>query len=572
MTDPRDRNVPRDGEPMLNGAHDYATWDAAYVLGSLTDADRHAFEAHLVGCAPCRQSVTELTAVSPLLSFLDYDQVIAGDGAAGPVAAPPCPDLLTSLLAEADQRAAAAADGFQPPAVVAQAVLAPAVVDAQTVVPVFRTGNYAPVHDELTAFDLPVEGSIPAELNGWYLRNGPNARAGAAHWCVGDGMVHGVRLENGRAAWYRNRWVRTESFERPLPFYNDDGSRNLHSSIANTHVVRYAGKTLALMEFSLPYEISNDLETVGVYDFGGKLTDSMTAHPKSCPVTGELHFFGCGNIFEPHVVYHRADADGRLTINRPIDVPALTMMHDFALTAEHVVFLDLPLLFDLGVAMSPQNEREMRDLPYRWDDNYGARLGVLRRDDPFGPVRWLDIDPCYVFHIANAYDVTSAGGNSIVLEVVRYPEIFRGSSQFGTDAALWRWKLDLNTGTVEESQLDDRGVEYPRTDDRLASTAARYSVAVGSGALVRYDLQRDTASEHRFGAGGRGLPSEAVFAPAVGKPDELAGWYLTYVYDPVNESSDLVVIDASDFEGEPVARVRLPRRVPHGFHGNWIPD
>jgi carotenoid cleavage dioxygenase len=550
-------------------------WDAAYVLGSLSDGDRREFEAHLVGCASCRQSVTDLTAVSPLLSLLDYDQVTAGDGAAGSVAAPPCPDLMTSLLAKADQRAAAAADRFQ-----LQSLVAPAVVDVQTVLPVFRTGNYAPVHDELTAFDLLVEGSIPAELNGWYLRNGPNARAGAAHWCVGDGMVHGIRLENGRAAWYRNRWVRTESFERPLPFYNDDGSRNLHSSIANTHVVRHAGKTLALMEFSLPYEIGNDLETVGVYDFGGKLTDSMTAHPKICPATGELHFFGCGNIFEPHVVYHRADADGRLIINRPIDVPALTLMHDFALTAEHIVFLDLPLVFDLGIALSQQNEREIRDLPYRWDDTYGARLGVLRRDDPYGRMRWLDIDPCYVFHIANAYDVASstspANGNSIVLEVVRYPEIWRGNSEFGIDAALWRWKINLDTGMVEESQLDDRGVEYPRVDDRLAGASARYSVAVGSGALVRYDLQRDTASEHRFAASGShgvpGAPGEAVFAPAAGESDELAGWYLTYVYDPVTDGSDLVVIDASNFEGEPVARVRLPRRVPHGFHGNWIPD
>jgi carotenoid cleavage dioxygenase-like enzyme len=575
MTDSWDPNVRGNGQPdspdMLDGADYYATWDAAYVLGALSDADRREFEAHLVGCNSCRQSATELTAVSRLLSLLDYDQVLAGDGAAGSVAAPPCPDLLTSLLAKADQRSAATADRSRlQPSLISQPV-----VDAQTVLPVFRAGNYAPVHDELTAFDLPVEGNIPAELNGWYLRNGPNARAGAAHWCVGDGMVHGVRLENGRAAWYRNRWVRTESFERPLhnAFYNSDGTRNLHSSIANTHVVRHAGRTLALMEFSLPYEISNDLETVGVYDFGGKLTDSMTAHPKICPATGELHFFGCGNIFEPHVVYHRADANGQLTINRPIDVPALTLMHDFALTAEHVVFLDLPLVFDFGVAMSRQNEREIRDLPYRWDDNYGARLGVLRRDDPYGPVRWLDIDPCYVFHIANAYDVISASENSIVLEVVRYPEIWRGSSEFGIDAALWRWKLDLDTGTVEESQLDDRGVEYPRADDRLASTAARYSVAVGSGGLVRYDLQRDSASEHRFGAGGnRGAPSEAVFAPAVGESDELAGWYLTYVYDPVNESSDLVVIDASDFEGQPVARVRLPRRVPHGFHGNWIPD
>jgi carotenoid cleavage dioxygenase len=554
----------------LNGARDYSMWDAAYVLGSLSDADRREYEAHLDGCTPCRTAVAELTAVAPLLSVLHYDDVVAPNGAHESADPPPCPDLITSLLAKADQRAASIAELAKQPALVSAPV-----VDAQTVLPVFRTGNYAPVHDELTEFDLPVQGRIPAELNGWYLRNGPNARTGAAHWCVGDGMVHGVRLENGRAAWYRNRWVRTESFENPIGLYNDDGTRNLHSSIANTHVVRHAGKTLALMEFSLPYEISNDLETVGVYDFGGKLNDSMTAHPKICPVTGEMHFFGTGNIFEPHVVYHRADADGRLTVNRPIDVPALTMMHDFALTAEHVVFLDLPLVFDLRVALAQQDVRELRDLPYRWDDDYGARLGVLRRDDPYGPVRWLDIDPCYVFHIANAYDVRSANENSVVLEVVRYPEIWRDSSKFSADAALWRWKLNLDTGVVEESQLDDRGVEYPRVDDRLAGAAARYSVAVGSDSLVRYDLQRGTAAEQRFAGGGRGAPSapsEAVFAPAAGESDELAGWYLTYVYDPVADGTDLVVIDASDFEGEPVARVRLPRRVPHGFHGNWIPD
>ncbi|MGH3556752.1 MAG: carotenoid oxygenase family protein [Mycobacterium sp.] len=542
MTDSPGRRMPRGGQP--DNRHEYATWDAAYALGALSDADRLEFEAHMIGCIACREAVTDLAAVSPLLSLLDYEQVVAFDAADGSAATPPA-----ALLASPSP---------------------PATVDAQTVFPAFRTGNYAPVHDELTAFDLPVQGSIPADLNGWYLRNGPNPRAAAGHWCVGDGMVHGVRLENGRAAWYRNRWVRTESFEHPFSLYNDDGTRNLHSSIANTHVVRHAGKTLALMEFSLPYEISNDLKTLGAYDFGGKLTDSMTAHPKICATTGELHFFGCGNIFEPHVMYHRANADGQLTINRPIDVPALTLMHDFALTADHVVFMDLPLLFNLRLALTQQHER---DLPYRWDDHYGARLGVLRRDDPYGPVRWLDIDPCYVFHIANAYDAISAGGNSIVLEVVRYPEMWRDSSEFGIDAALWRWKLDLDSGIVEESQIDDRGVEFPRVDDRLAGAAARYSVAVGSGALVRYDLERDTASEHRFGPDdNRGAPGEAVFAPASGRSDELAGWYLTYVYDPERNGSDLVIIDASDFEGGPVARVRLPRRVPHGFHGNWIPD
>ncbi|MBO0882591.1 MAG: carotenoid oxygenase family protein, partial [Mycobacterium sp.] len=418
-------------------------------MGALSDADRHEFESHMVGCSSCREAVTDLAGMLPLLSLLDYDHVMGLEAAdAASALTPPCPELLTPLMVRAGQRPADESDRVE----IAPSPSRRAAVDVETVFPIFRTANYAPVHDELTAFDLPVEGSIPADLIGWYVRNGPNPRVSAGHWCVGDGMVHGVRLENGRAAWYRNRWVRTESFEDAFPIYNglyrEDGTRNLHVSTANTHVVRHAGKTLALMEFSLPYEITNDLKTLGAYDFGGKLMDSMTAHPKICPATGELHFFGCGNIFEPHVVYHRADADGQLTVSRPLEVPALTLMHDFGLTADHVVFMDLPVLFNLRRALAREDER---DIPYRWDDNYGARLGVLRRDDPHGPVRWFDIDPCYVFHVANAYDVASstsrAGVNcrekSIVLDVVRYPEFWRDSSEFGIDATLWRWKINL---------------------------------------------------------------------------------------------------------------------------------
>jgi carotenoid cleavage dioxygenase len=427
----------------------------------------------------------------------------------------------------------------------------------------FQRDNYAPVTDELTEFDLPVEGAIPAELDGWYLRNGPNPRQATAHWFTGDGMIHGVRLEGGRAAWYRNRWVRTDSFKEDFPLYNADGTRNLRAGTANTHLVNHAGKTLALVESSLPYEITNDLETVGAYDFGGKLVDSMTAHPKICPTTGEMHFFGYGNIFEPHVTYHRADANGELIINRPLDVKALTMMHDFALTAEHVVFMDLPIVFNLDVAMKGDG-----DMPYRWDDNYGARLGVLRRDDPLGEVQWFEIDPCYVFHVANAYDQ----GKSIVLQAVRYPELWRHSGGFDTDGVLWSWTIDLQTGTVTERQLDDRAVEFPRIDDRLATLPARYAVSVGDGRLVRYDLTTGDAVEHAFGTvESPGGPGEAVFVPSTSGPaDESSGWYIGYVYDQARDGSDLVIIDASDFAAQPVARIKLPQRVPFGFHGNWI--
>ncbi len=423
----------------------------------------------------------------------------------------------------------------------------------------FRIGNYAPVADELTEDRLVVEGAIPTELDGWYLRNGPNPRGPNRHWFTGDGMIHGVRIEGGHAKWYRNRWVRTDSFIDPFPIYGVDGTRNLRSSLANTHVINHAGRTLALVESSLPYEITNDLETVGAYDFDGKLVDSMTAHPKICPTTGELHFFGYGNIFEPHVSYHRANADGELVISRPVEVPALTMMHDFAMTAGHVIFMDLPVVFNVDLAVAGAG------MPFRWEDACGARLGVLRRDDPFAEIRWFDVDPCYVFHVANAFD--GADGRTIEMQVVRYPELWREDGGFDVDAALWNWTIDLADGTVSERQLDDRAVEFPRIDDRLAGLPARYSVSVAGNALVRHDVTDGSGIAHDFGDR---TPGEAVFVPGSGAADETNGWYLGYLYDPARDGSDLVILDAADFGGRPVATIHLPQRVPYGFHGNWI--
>lgn len=420
------------------------------------------------------------------------------------------------------------------------------------------TGAFAPVHDELTAFDLPVTGALPPELTGWYLRNGPNPREDSAHWFTGDGMVHGVRLENGRAAWYRNRWVRTESFDKPeATLYNADGTRNLHTSVANTHVVNHAGRTLALVESSLPYEITSELETVGVYDFDGELADSMTAHPKICPVTGELHFFGYGSITSPHVSYYRADAAGKLVVKQPVEVPGLTMMHDFALTARHVVFYDLPVVFDRASVG--------QGMPYRWDAGYGARLGVMRRDHPEAGVVWLEVEPCYVFHTLNAFDTPDG---RIIVDVVRYDHMWWPGHE-DVPGSLWRWTIDLASDVVTEDRLDDRPGEFPRIDDRLAGSDARFGHVTQTGKqsfLRRYDLHRGTATEHAFAPGH--IPGEAVFVPA----ERGEGWLLTYVYDAADDRSDLIVLDAGNVAGAPVATVHLPQRVPAGFHGNWLPD
>ncbi|NNH68662.1 9-cis-epoxycarotenoid dioxygenase [Nocardia uniformis] len=435
--------------------------------------------------------------------------------------------------------------------------------------PPHLAGNYAPVPNEMTAQDLSVTGRIPAELSGWYLRNGPNPHdAASSHWFLGDGMVHGVRLERGRAVSYRNRWVRTTTFTDGARGYQSDGTRDLTAGVANTHVVRHAGHTLALVESSYPYELTAELDTIGPYDFDGALRTAMTAHPKTCPRTGELHFFGYDVVQPPFLTYHRADAAGELLLSRPIDVPAATMHHDFALTADHVVFMDLPVVFDLEVAMSGGG------MPFRWSDDHQARLGVLRRDDPHGAIAWFPIAPCYVFHSLNAYDEPGR----IILHVMRYPDLWRTGSDIIPGATLWRWTIDLTTGAVREDQLDDRFAEFPRIDDRLTGLDSRFGHATvsgdsqpngGGGALVRYDLHTGGRTTHDFGAGR--VPAEAVFAPANENPGG-EGYLMTYVYDAASDGSDLVILDATDLAAKPLATVHLPRRVPFGFHGSWLPD
>lgn len=424
-------------------------------------------------------------------------------------------------------------------------------------------GNFAPVRDEVSADDLPVAGQLPAALTGTFLRNGPNPSTGTSpHWFLGDGMVHGVRLEAGRARWYRNRYVRTRSLTEGAPFIGPDGLPDLTAGKANTHVVRHAGRILALEEASLPYELTAELDTLGPFDFDGRLTTAMTAHPKACPTTGELHFFGYG-FLPPFLTYHVVDRDGRLVTSREVEVPGSTMMHDVNLTERFVVFMDLPAVFDLDRALAGT-------MPYSYDPSYGARLGVLRRDDPHGEVRWFDVEPCYVFHALNAHD----DGDGITIDVVRHTGLWGA----GDPPALWRWTIDLVAGTVAENPLDDRPCEFPRADDRLTGRPARHGWVTctpgdrrpdAGGSIVVYDLVADGTVEHHFGPGR--VPAEAVFAPADDRPGG-PGWLLTFVYDAVRDASDLVVLDADDAAAPPVATIPLPVRVPFGFHGSWLAD
>jgi carotenoid cleavage oxygenase len=441
----------------------------------------------------------------------------------------------------------------------------------------YLVGNFAPVKDELTVADLPVEGGIPEALNGRLLRNGPNPIApdpASYHWFTGDGMLHGIELRDGKAASYRNRWVRTDQVisllrEDPIPGQPDDVFP-VGSSVANTHVVSHAGKIFALVEVCLPTQVRPDLSTVGRYDFGGKLRSAMTAHPKVDPVTGEMLFFGYDAFGPPWLRYHVVDAAGDLVRSEDIDIKGPSMVHDFAITERNVVFLDLPVVFDFDLVGK-------RPFPAEWKPEYGARVGVMPRDGGNADVRWFDVELCYVFHPLNAFD----DNGNVVIDVARHPKMF-ATDIYGPaeqPPTLDRWTIDLEGGKVIEERLDDRPQEFPRVDDRVVGRRHRYGFAshfgiddegIQFGGLLKHDLEAGTTETQHFGRGTHA--GEGVFVAASEGVGEDEGWVLSVVYDEGRDASDLVILDATDFSGSPVATVHLPQRVPFGFHGSWVPE
>jgi carotenoid cleavage dioxygenase len=439
--------------------------------------------------------------------------------------------------------------------------------------PLHLRGNWAPVQDERTLTDLEVTGTIPADLDGRYVRNGANPFTGYSdHPFLGDGMIHGIRLRDGQAEWYRNRYVQTPFIAEPDRQVIDMAASltDMTSSKANTNVLGHAGQILALEEGHFPYLLDGDLTTVGPTDYAGCLTGPFTAHPKICPKTGEMLAFGY-SMMEPYLTYLRVSATGELVQVENITVGGPTMMHDFNATENHVIFMDLPAVFDLELAMKGE-------MPIRWSEDYPARLGVMPRTGTDADVVWYDIDPCYVFHPMNAYE----DADSIVLDVARLPHIWRDGPMDFPEPALHRWTIDTASGNVSDEQIDDLPAEFPRVPDARVGQKHRFGYMMANaaakafeepltanGAILKYDLE--TGDRSSVGVGAGRLPGESSFVPREGATDEDDGYLMTYVFDANTESSEFTIFDAGSMSDEPIAAVKLPR-VPFGFHGNWVPS
>lgn len=437
--------------------------------------------------------------------------------------------------------------------------------------PYWLQGNFAPVASEETVTELRVTGSIPKELSGLFVRNGSNPPSGSSlHWFLGDGMVHGVRLERGKALWYRNRYVQTpihEAGKDLLDFGGVPGGANNQSNVALVH---HGGKLLSTGEVGWPYELDpGDLSTVGPWDFAGRLGSAMTAHPKIDPVSGRMHFFGY-DMLQPSLTYYAADPTGVLDVVSPIPAAQIPMMHDFAITERDAIFWLGPVVFGANP------DGPLPQVPFHWDPSGPSRIGVMPLDGSGEQMRWLDIEPCFVFHGLNAH----RDGDDIVVYVHRIDEAF-GSKGDLVESYLTKWTIGTAGSqlSLREERISERPMDLPTHDRRHTGRATRHgwcATTTPPDAPHGFELAGLCHIDTRSGKEDVWEPAEhlrageGVFVPR-GK-EEGDGYVLTYIWNRNTDRSSFAVFDAQHVSRGPIGQVELPLRVPFGFHGLWVDD
>ncbi|MFD9575047.1 carotenoid oxygenase family protein [Streptomyces sp. NPDC059982] len=471
------------------------------------------------------------------------------------------------------------------------------------------SGAFAPVTEEVDEVGLEVEGRLPDGLDGTYLRNGPNPRfspiGSYLYPLDGDGMLHGVWISEGSVR-YRNRFVRTPAVlaeERAgralwggLESLIMPGEPDVPADLADTfkdlpdiNVVRHAGRLLALAESGCPFRLSPDLDTLGRETFGGSLPAGITAHPKTDPRTGEMVVF-CYGIEPPFLTWSVIGPGGEVrrgpTAVETVDEPM--MIHDMALTTRFAVLVLAPAFFDIEGAMAGTGSF------VTWRPERGTRILLVPRDG--GPVRQATDEAYWMWHTVNAYDLGEdedededeadnaggggrSGGGDVVLDYVQWDHLALGPALGGPNpGGLVRAVISPEAGTMRRTRLDDSDIELPRIDDRLVGRRhRRLAAAAGSGTRDLLPGEHDALRWYDVQGGGSELwpagdlsVGEPVFAPTPGGADGEGHW-LTFATDRTDGASWLLVIPADAPAGGPLARIRIPVRVPLGLHGTWLP-
>lgn len=456
----------------------------------------------------------------------------------------------------------------------------------------FLSGNYAPIHDELDLENLEVIGKIPEDLSGVYMRNGPNPEFEPISYTYpfdGDGMIHAIYIKNSKAS-YKNRFVLTPGLlaERKagqalyggilnpiIPeskYFDDKKDISPFKNGAFIHVIRHANKYIAMYEGDVAFEIDRDLKTIGKWHPDGEKNIEIGPHTRLDPENGELWLINY-SFEKPYLKVYTLDKTGKIIKNVDINKPYSTMMHDFVLTKNYVIFFDCPLVLDIEKSMRGQ-------IPISWEPQRGTRIGIMNRKT--NQTEWFETEPFFVFHFANAYEKN----NNIIIDYIRHEDfdLNETSSKAKEDIPpfLYSTKIDLESKKIIHEKLCSNPCEFPRIREDLNSLENRYiyfpanksNSSINSdncnNSIVKFDKINKSYSLHDYGKDIN--IDEAVFAPKNNSKSEDDGYIMQFIYNKITKKSEFVILDAKNIEREPIARVLLPRRVPHGLHGSWLVD
>jgi carotenoid cleavage dioxygenase-like enzyme len=466
----------------------------------------------------------------------------------------------------------------------------------------YRTGPWQPQTTEWKADDLQVvEGEIPADLDGVYLRNTENPVHPSLknyHPFDGDGMIHVVGFRDGKA-FYRNRFIRTDGLmaeqeaghalwaglaERPSSSLRDEGwgARTRMKDASSTDVIVHRGQALSTFyQCGDMYRIDPmSAETMGKETWNGAFPFEwgVSAHPKVDDRTGEMLFFNYSKE-APYMHYGVVDENNDLSHYIDVPLPGPRLPHDMAFTENYAILNDCPLFWDPeGLKQDAHIARFHPELP--------TRFAVIPRKGQTKDIRWFEAESTFVLHFVNAYEE----GDEIVLDGFfqgdpepadngmgnHWQRAFRFLALDRMQSRLHRWRLNLVTGQVKEQQLSDSITEFGMMNGSHAGQEYRYAYAATGkpswflfDGLVKHDLKDGTEERYSFGDGVYG--SETAMAPRIGSTAEDDGYLITLTTDMNDDASYAVVFDAARVGDGPVCKLKLPERISSGTHSTWAP-